>query len=655
MQAITKAAINNNKSLLTKPESYFTKLNETGDTTLHILAKYNHLKLLKQILNKYPKLIDTVNDKNETVLHILFNNNEFLKWAIKHTKPNLNMIDDDNNTILTKNIEANNIPVIDFLLKQSPDLTVPTVSPPLIIATLQNKYPIVQKLIKHNTDVNIRNYQHVSPLIIAVGDGYYDIAKYLIDNGADVNYSGTLGEYSPMDAAIRNNNVAMCELLIEHGYDVHRPNKNRELPVHVAVKYDNTLPSIVSLLLYHSDVNVKNIYGYTPVHILIRKNTWMNYTEILKAKSIDVFSKTNDNKNVLTMLSDGNLNIFLNDVVVPKFMTTECKHLQKHKCIKLVKDYLFNSKQPPTESDIVLITAHRTNMGNFSSNILHNLVYTVHMMKKYPNVSIPSQYYIKDKYINDKIHLTNNNLLKYTKVLTGLLETYLENHYEFTPYVIFWKNKNEYYIHNDVWFYMSNCMQNPHIRFIFLKISFATSEQTTHANILIYDKHTHTMERFEPYGNVPNLDNNMLDDILRAYFGGYIKKLTYVTPHDMYGEALGFQTQSKDDDMYVKKHGDPFGYCLAWCFWYLEQRITNPDVKSSALIKQCMDDILQTGGDSDRNVFITFIRNYSSTLTDAKNKMFKSAGIAKSAYYDVVLGKSDDDKIRKYLSRSINK
>ena len=57
-------------------------------------------------------------------------------------------------------------------------------------------------------------------------------------------------------------------------------------------------------------------------------------------------------------------------------------------------------------------------------------------------------------------------------------------------------------------------------------------------------------------------------------------------------EETKFQIVSSDSDPDIKKTGDPLGFCMAWCFWYLELRIKNPKIESKKLVEYAFNNIL---------------------------------------------------------------
>ena len=60
------------------------------------------------------------------------------------------------------------------------------------------------------------------------------------------------------------------------------------------------------------------------------------------------------------------------------------------------------------------------------------------------------------------------------------------------------------------------------------------------------------------------------------------------------------------------------GFCLAWCNWYLESRITNPNVHPKKLIVKLNKKLI------NNNIpIIEYIRSYSSKIDKARVKIMK--------------------------------
>ena len=190
------------------------------------------------------------------------------------------------------------------------------------------------------------------------------------------------------------------------------------------------------------------------------------------------------------------------------------------------------------------------------------------------------------------------------------------------------------------------------IRFIILKVSLIMNFEVLHANIIIYDKIKNTVIRFEPYGKLDVVDEQYLDKMIKKIFIKAVRQdITYICPGD-YLKNQKFQAVSMGDTN--KNLGDPVGYCLAWCFWFIELKLKNPDEDDKTLVENAMEKIILMGKD-DPMAILTFIRGYGRKLDDEKNNMFRKIGIDNSEIYSLTYTDSKLIKIKKYIEKFVIK
>ena len=660
----------------------FNKSNKEGDTPIHLLAKYGYTTLLKEVLLKNKDGVNLINNNNETVINILYNNLDFIKWIISNYKGNIKITNYNSNgdNILTKNIEESenksdhNYGVLSLLLKKFQGKINEEDTSLLSLAIESNKDHIVDLLLQNNYDVNKKDKKFMTPLNYAIINNDYNLMKRLINKGADINYNGPEGDFNSMIYAINNGDSKTINFLLDHGYNVNSFNRKLETPLHHALFKKNQLkPSLISKLIYEGDLNLKNIDGITPLHLLCKYHQIDHYFELLKHKELDIFVQDNKNKTPLDYLKGNNVYPFLDNVVYSYMNLLEGKVDQIEKCKKNnvskecqleLKKYMFQTRRSiPMREDkkrmnnkIKIISGNPVNHGLFNADTLHNMIYTIFLLKRYKNLCIPFQYFDEERFINDKMILSNN-LIKSDadKIITDLIRVYTENFYEITPYLIIWKNINQYHVHKNLMFMLKKCLTSSQIRFIYLKLSLITKFNTIHANIIFYDKFKNTLERFEPYGDVPYIESKSLDQFVEDLGKKYINpNLKYYSPKEIMGE-VGFQVISNDNQAYVKKLGDPVGYCLAWTIWYIEMRINNPDTDPKKLIKDVKDNIVNSNNKNPtESLFISFIRNYSALLDKYKNEFMMDAGISMNSIYNLVFNIEDEGKIIDKMRKELN-
>lgn len=658
------AAINNNSKLM----NYFLKnnkdlleySNDDGDTPIHLLASYGYTDLLKSCIKSNPSFLNLLNNNDEDVINILYDDLDFIEFASKYNYDIHNDIDEEN--VITKNIEKcknkkdKHYKIIKILLKKiSKNNTF------LLDSIRLNKEYLVDLFINEK-NIDQKDDSHLTPFLYAVKNKNHDLMELLIKKGIDINYCGPENDFNPLIYAIEINDEKMIDILLRNNFNVNNFNRFLEIPLHYALQKNGMSKEIVARLLFHSDLNIKNVNGETPLHLLCKNNEWKNYNKIFDKKQLDIFVENNKGKRPIDYLSGNHIYEFI-DIIVDGYANNftnmkeetglQCNSNSKSdECKKELKKYIFKTKRSiPIKEDqeivsnkIKIITGDKQIHGLFNSDVIHNVIYTVSILKKYKNIGIPFQHKIPDKVLNDKILFETNDLYKSNdKIISSLINIYRDNFYELSPYLILWKSIDAYYINKNLNIYIKKLMR-PEIRFIILKLTIITSQNTSHANILIYDKVTNIFERFEPYGDVPYVDADKLDDVLEN-LGKTLFKAKYLKPN-----KIGFQSYSNDNQQSVKKLGDPSGYCLAWTFWYLEMKVNNPSLSQDDLLKMTLKSILDQKNVDRNQLFISFIRNYAANLDKLKNEFMINAGINKNNIYNLVLSNNDYEKVINKLS-----
>jgi ankyrin repeat protein len=667
------ASINNNKKIISyylkKDISPLLKSNNDGNTPIHLLATYNYVTLLKQCVNNYPEFLNLLNNNDETITNILYNNLDFIKFVCKLIDDNkqydTNLITNDtaNNNIITKNIDDNtkindnNYKIISILLKNQAKYINECSGSFLCYALNNDKLDIAKLLIDNKYDINKKD-SYITPFIYAIENKQHEILKLLLKNkNIDIQYCGPEGDDNPMMIAIDNNDEYVINLLLEHKFNVDLFNRHLDTSLNYALKNKKLSVDILAKLILSGNLNIQNVDGETPLHNLCKYHNLDNYSNLLVNKELDIFIKDNHNKRPLDYLSGHTINKLI------KFATKSYNtQLNDSSILKKtikndyeLKKYMFATERSIPKSkdkkklNEKFISGNSVTHGLFNADALHNMIYTVIMLKKYDNLCIPFQYMISDKYVNTKVSWNNLYNIPSENIIYELAQVYNNYFFEIQPYLIIWKNKNVNYIHKDFKFLIKKCLISEKVRYIFIKLTLVPSMNNTHANILVYDKVTNILERFEPYGLIPYLDGDNLNKFIENIGKECINKnLTYIKPIDM-KNVIGPQVISDDSNYNIKKLGDPNGYCLAWTFWFLETRVSNPDTNTKDLLENMISNVIKPNSVDGDKLFIDFIRNYAGGLDKLKNEFMINAGIGEQNIYNLSLNDKDFNKILKQL------
>lgn len=190
------------------------------------------------------------------------------------------------------------------------------------------------------------------------------------------------------------------------------------------------------------------------------------------------------------------------------------------------------------------------------------------------------------------------------------------------PFIIFYDDNNNYQIHPYLNMLMEKERKRKKYDFGVVFVSYRFEKASSlHAQLLIYDFSKNTIEHFNPYGNT-QIINSCVDETFQ-------KELTFNTgfdyiPLSKYLPVSGFQFISDETNKMNVKPGDIGGFCLAWCFWYLEHRILNKDVDQKILVRKLLDKLLKK-----YNSYSIYIRNYANHINEDRLKLLEKIGIDK--------------------------
>jgi len=653
--------------LLKSKPKILEKFNNNGNSAIHILASYGYIDLLKECLTVDVNFINLLNKDDENVLLILYDNLGFLRWTIDMADiDNFNVIDSFGLTVLLKNLfdskkeGDNGYEIIKILLDHGVDVDYPKNDPPLIIGIRIGKDYIVNLLLKYDIDVNIKDGNLLTPFLYAVKVRNHQIIQKLIDHGADVQYSGPENDLNPMIGAIIYNDEKIIETLLNSGFDVNKFDRYLETPLHYALRQKGLSPTLIGQLLYHGDLNIANIKKQTPLHLLLKNHNWKDYDQFLYEKDLDIFVLDTSHRYPFQYLLNNSLFEFI-DLVLKGYMRRMNIDRNEKYFMNTLKQFIFTTKNSIYANNqmipINVLNKKYVNHGLFNSDTLHSIVYTLIILKRYANVFVPFQFYNFDIHKNEAMVRERCDLYYGDDlIISDLVRLYSEYVFELLPYLILWKGRGKWYVNKYVDFLVMKVLRVDNIRFVFFKLTLILPEGGTHANVVIFDKKSGILERFDPYGDVPYLDVEGLDVFVKEEIGKIFsdflgdRKMIYLNPRDLFG-GIGFQVISNDGYVGVKKLGDPSGFCLAWIFWYLEMRVNNANIHPTKLIRYAIRKIVNNMDSKEDTIFIDFIRNYAAYLDKLKNDLFIDANIAKRHLYDLVLDNENRNKVLRKLIR----
>jgi len=507
--------------------------------------------------------------------------------------------------------------VLKYCYNLGLNFNIPIGNPPLIFSMSLEKsdecFVANYMIMNFDIDFDVQNSYYNTPLIIGIDRKFEDIALLLLDKNVDINYAGYQNEFVPLSIAIKYGlHLVIKKMITNKKLDYNKQDHLLNTPIFYLLdseyKHDK---NIMKKFIKESDLLIKNINGITPLHLLIQTNSWKKYENILINKNID-------------------LNIIDKHKNTPYTLSKDIKSLIKFNEKRILSG---NKTVLSKINDIILPDTISGGFGLFSSDSIHSAMYTCYILSKYKSCMIPYRNYVSDKYVWDKMKYNNEMLfIGVLDPFSYIVYNYIESLYCFAPYVIYWKDRNTYYLDENVELYIKRVLNLKH-RIIFMKLVISSPE-SLHANIIIYDRERNTLMRFEPYGDWEFADSYYLDKFIIRLFkkcldNKAVKTLKYLRPAN-YLDKTKFQSSSESNRSLSV--GDPRGYCLAWSMWFLELKLLNPDFDEKILVETALDKII-TSSPQDDNALLTHIRGFAKHLDNEKNRIFSEMQISENEHY----------------------
>lgn len=418
---------------------------------------------------------------------------------------------------------------------------------------------------------------------------------------------------------------------------------------------------IINDLIEKTNLNIQNTNGESCLFLLIKKNFWKDVLNILIKKKLDIFIIDENKKTMFDYLDSDDLEKFTELVTSSYLYLLENMSYNKkwldywdNRCKKNINLKELNETEKELISNIK-IDSNKPLCFNLISDKIKNYIQSFKKNKKihdihsypiqtkypklidnYPTVLVPTFTGSTIDIISGIIYLNN----KYQKILStslklmnldsSIINCSSTNICEFVGFEILWKNYQLFIPSsksNDLMRELTYIKINKNVRFFVIPIGIELNTNNymyAHANFLLFDFNNMQVERFEPHGadHPHGLDYNvnLLDNLLENKINSFKLGFKYISPSD-YLPKIGFQVK----EIYELKSdyiGDPNGFCAAWCIWWIDIRIGNPEIEISKLVNLLSKEII-----NEEYSYKKLIRNYSQYITELRDKLLGKAGL----------------------------
>lgn len=610
------------------PSSIF-KTNYSGLNFIDIVSINYDIEIMKIIFSIHGKLIKIdINRLNNGYTYLTRSLRSYIDLKLKNISCNLDMI-----TFLLENGADPNIPQEDNSLL-------------LVFAANFEDLSLIKLLVKYGADINYKRFYYYC---FYKGSRKKKISyiRYLF------NYEES--KYTPscldLDFAIYFNDNSTARYLLE--YLSNNEIKNfcnhlYETLLITAIKYKIDM-ELIMILTQICDINHKDIFNNTAMHYLLEKYDYTTFSEIIRKKAINIFTPNKSNVRAIDLVPKYKLPYFI-DLFIEGYLREYNIKDENTKCLRDIRKIVFKNSDirldekcfkniqatKETNKQFKLPMYTTVNKTQYHNPFIYTFIFYYNIIKKNKKiVCIPFIGHFPDIFKNNEILFDTSATI--TENSNSELFIYRHTYFKSTvrnylPFLIMWKSKDVNYFYKDFDFYFLKAMAQS-ARYIAYHLSIEYGERQLHANVVIYDKDTRTLERFDPNGiTTENNHGNLFKDldielcsrfttVLEKYYDMKIN-LKYVT--------LGPPIQTiggEESDVYNNdKYNDPGGFCLSLCLWYLENRILYPELSMDEFIKKSISYINTDKRTTEANLS-NYIRNYSQKIYDNCLDIFAISGV----------------------------
>ncbi|XP_023224750.1 ankyrin-1-like [Centruroides sculpturatus] len=251
--------------------------------------------------------------------------------------PTINIRVTDKQDMMPLHLAANygNYKIVELLIEAGSPILVydEQFQTPLHKAAAEGYSDIVELLLKVAKEESLDIMKEIiaekdeddnSALHLAVEKGHFNVTKILLEHDADVNSSGEFRMY-PLHLASTIGSLGIVKLLIEYNAQVNCLNYQQETPLHRAASFNHK--DIIDYLIKHGAlIECRCINHFTPL-LLAAKEGHIDAIKILLENNADVSVVDRNEKSVVYWLCERNhpeaLKILLEDSFAPNLIFKE--------------------------------------------------------------------------------------------------------------------------------------------------------------------------------------------------------------------------------------------------------------------------------------------------------------------------------------------
>lgn len=561
-----------------------------------LAAKEGKYNILRYLIHRYPEFIYNKNKKNMTFLHYIEPSNEYVDIISSFKSV-------DWNSLFQIYSSNTHMSCLDLLFKKGSFVIIKKI---IKILNLKKNDHFLSTYISQPSFFNLSiNKKLTTKNIIDILDILYRIDSNIFSLADDMGYTIAFPLVLLNDKDLIHYIVKKCGQSLDR-YSPLSTNHIFIISYNLGIKTNNftNCRYILKHVMQNHDFTETDVNGDNLIHFILETRLETTKGDIVIEH--DLLSRYNDwtqmNMNKITPLD---LIVSL-DYSYHKYVKTivgkvDIDTIENKKWKRYIQKIVKTSKQIVPK--IKMINTAYTHSNMFQSRFTDTAIFAFYLTNKHKSLYLPIYH--------DKFTATFPSDLK-------LPDDSLNSFNNF-PWLIVWNSSDKYWIHPQLNNLIKIASQANLYKYSFVILSLRVPNDGLHATLILYDFTRKIIERFDPYGNTSILDKNM-DEILEKELTSNLD-FKYVSP-SAYLPVSGFQTLSDENNLINQKMGDFGGYCLAWCFWYIEHRLLNNKVEPKNLVRKTLNKFM-----SMKIKPMEYIRNYSNSISFYRLKFFKKIGL----------------------------
>ncbi len=287
-------AINKTRELFLMFYTYKAAISQINESTYEIILKYHDADNFNFLMENASPLLMAIEGKSVNIV------GKLLQKGV-----NVNLSNSNGLTPLFSAINTYNYALIDTILNYNPNVNTTTtnknISPLMNIflqsESINNHLTLVQKMIDMGANINDKvkmGGAYFTPLDFAIRDNNIDVLKYLLKNGANPNIVNKYG--TSLNSAVDVNSPEIIELLFKYNADFNTYSKSNMPAIFLAIRENQ--PECVKIFLEN---------GQSPHKKYSIMNRQGNYSAYEIAKTFDNYNIIKLMESYTTSIEEGNI------------------------------------------------------------------------------------------------------------------------------------------------------------------------------------------------------------------------------------------------------------------------------------------------------------------------------------------------------------